>query len=530
MNILIVDDQSSIINGLMAGVHFRELGFDIVRSATSTREALEVFEQIPVDVLLTDIEMPGENGLVLNHRIKEKYPDTLRILLTSHADFSYAQESIKLACFDYLVQPVPYDEIEESLCRAAQQLRTNRQDKQLSLYGKLFKTNETELMDHTVLNLYSRMPQDVQASVQFLNQLGYPIRLNSTVQLLLVDVFSFRDAAAGAFSEKDIRAAFTPAFKQAHVCYPVFALNTINPLKQFVILLFSETGAGLPCTAEQCTLFFEQLCNLLGNKVACYVGTPLTCNNLRGEIKRIHTFVNDNINSTPGLYFTDAEQHPVEMPTTLPECVARWQTLLAGGHRSMLESEIYTYLEKSIPANHSKFRNLCELHQQLTQIFFSFFYDNNIDMHGIFTADYSYSDYMDSFKNIDTLKSATRFMLNAIETRQQKNQPQSDVEKAKNFIITNLSKVVSVKDVAEQVNLSAEYFTKLFKKETGQNIKDFIIQSKVSAAKDLLEHSNISVSMVALELGYDNFSHFTQIFKKHEALTPSEYRKRCTER
>lgn len=530
MNILIVDDQSSIINGLMAGVHFQELGFDIVRSATSTREALKIFEQLPIDVLLTDIEMPGENGLVLNHRVKEKYPDTLRILLTSHADFSYAQESVKLACFDYLVQPVPYDEIEESLRRAAQQLHTNLQNKQLSLYGKLFKTNKTELMDHTVLNLYSRIPQDVQASVQFLNQLGYPIHLNSTAQLILVDVFSFHDTSANTLSEKEIRAAFAPAFKEAHICYPVFSLNTINPHKQLVILLFSDTGAGLPCTAEQCTLFFEQLCKLLDNRIACYIGTPLTCINLRAEIKRIHTFINNNVNSTPGLYFTNSAQHPVEIPTTLPECVTRWQTLLAGGYRSMLESEIYAYLEKPTPDNHSNFRNLCELHQQLTQIFFNFFYDNNIDMHGIFTPDYSYSDYMDSFKNVDALKIATRFMLDAIERKQKQNQPQSDVEKAKNYIITNLSKVVSVKDVAEQVNLSAEYFTKLFKKDTGQNIKDFIIQSKVSAAKDLLEHSNISVSMVALELGYDNFSHFTQIFKKHESMTPSEYRKKCTGR
>ena len=68
-----------------------------------------------IDILMTDIEMPGENGLQLLHWVSENYPDIVCILLTSHADFSYAQESIKLGCFDYVVQPAPYQEIEDAL-------------------------------------------------------------------------------------------------------------------------------------------------------------------------------------------------------------------------------------------------------------------------------------------------------------------------------------------------------------------------------------------------------------------------------
>ena len=65
--------------------------------------------------------------------------------------------------------------------------------------------------------------------------------------------------------------------------------------------------------------------------------------------------------------------------------------------------------------------------------------------------------------------------------------------------------------MAEHINLSSEYFTRLFKKETGQNIKDYILQAKIDAARELLVRSEIPVSMIALEMGYDNFSHFTQI-------------------
>ena len=89
---------------------------------------------------------------------------------------------------------------------------------------------------------------------------------------------------------------------------------------------------------------------------------------------------------------------------------------------------------------------------------------------------------------------------------------------------------ILVTDVADQVNLSSEYFSRQFKKETGLSIKDYIIQAKVDAAKDLLARSDIPVSLIALEMGYDNFSHFTQIFKKICGVTPSDYRKDCRER
>ena len=104
------------------------------------------------------------------------------------------------------------------------------------------------------------------------------------------------------------------------------------------------------------------------------------------------------------------------------------------------------------------------------------------------------------------------------------------MEKAKAYISENYSQLLSVKEVAEHVHLNPEYFTRLFKKETGKNIKNYIVDCKMTLAKDLLATSNLPVSMVALEVGYTNFSHFTQIFKKIENMTPSEYRLRVTKK
>lgn len=96
MTLLLVDDQINVINGLMNGINYRKLEIDTVLPSTSVQEAKTLICENQIDILMTDIEMPGENGLQLLHWVSENYPDIVCILLTSHADFSYAQESINL--------------------------------------------------------------------------------------------------------------------------------------------------------------------------------------------------------------------------------------------------------------------------------------------------------------------------------------------------------------------------------------------------------------------------------------------------
>lgn len=99
------------------------------------------------------------------------------------------------------------------------------------------------------------------------------------------------------------------------------------------------------------------------------------------------------------------------------------------------------------------------------------------------------------------------------------------VRQAKAFIARNLNRNVPRADVAREVHLSEEYFSRLFSRYTGFTFKDYVLNEKLNLAKRLLRTSNLSISIVASKAGYDNYSHFSQIFKKHVGLTPQEYRK-----
>ncbi len=121
-HILIVDDEPLALRGITAGVNFQKLGFDLVCTASSSEEARQLFAQEHFDLLLCDIEMQGDSGLDLAQWVNDCHPGTVIIFLTAHADFSYAQDAVRLMAFRYLLKPISYTELEHILSEALQRL------------------------------------------------------------------------------------------------------------------------------------------------------------------------------------------------------------------------------------------------------------------------------------------------------------------------------------------------------------------------------------------------------------------------
>lgn len=118
MKLLIVDDQKTVAAGLLKLVDWESVGIDEAFGANSAQEAKEILKAHKIDVMLSDIEMPVENGLSLFRWVKNQGMDLKCIFLTAHAEFAYAKESISLGAFDYVVQPARYGEIKDAVRRA----------------------------------------------------------------------------------------------------------------------------------------------------------------------------------------------------------------------------------------------------------------------------------------------------------------------------------------------------------------------------------------------------------------------------
>ncbi|GLX68585.1 response regulator transcription factor [Paenibacillus glycanilyticus] len=104
IKVLLVEDEPLVRRGIRSMMPLGEYGMELIGEAASGEEALAVLERQPVDLVITDISMPGMNGLELIEVIKERFVHTRSVVLTCHQDFDYLQRALRLGAIDYLVK------------------------------------------------------------------------------------------------------------------------------------------------------------------------------------------------------------------------------------------------------------------------------------------------------------------------------------------------------------------------------------------------------------------------------------------
>lgn len=102
------------------------------------------------------------------------------------------------------------------------------------------------------------------------------------------------------------------------------------------------------------------------------------------------------------------------------------------------------------------------------------------------------------------------------------------VKATREYLESHYADDISLEDMAAQVNISPQYFSKLIKKTTGFNFIDWLSMLRVKKAKDLLTNTNLTVKEVCFMVGYKDPNYFSRIFKKRIGITPSEYVKTST--
>lgn len=113
--VLIADDEYMIIKGLERMIDWKGLGLSLVGTARHGRDALNLMEQEVVDIIITDINMPGMDGLSFIQAAKEVYPHIEFIFISGYQRFDYVKQGLTLGATDYLLKPVNKEELESSL-------------------------------------------------------------------------------------------------------------------------------------------------------------------------------------------------------------------------------------------------------------------------------------------------------------------------------------------------------------------------------------------------------------------------------
>ncbi|MCO5385145.1 MAG: helix-turn-helix domain-containing protein [Desulfosporosinus sp.] len=214
-----------------------------------------------------------------------------------------------------------------------------------------------------------------------------------------------------------------------------------------------------------------------------------------------------------------------DMPAALSSCLEEWELLLQNGEKIKLVNSVKDYLDKAKAAGTVNAGLLFALHHDLVQMTYKVLRSWEIQASALFVSENVRQLYRNASNSIfDLLKWINQFSEQAIELIRERSRGETLADKVKAYIAEHYSENISRQELANLLFVNSDYLSRIFNKEAGMQIPDYITQVRMEDAKRLL-HTDATVSDIAIRVGIDNFSYFSTVFKKYTGMTPMEYRR-----
>lgn len=162
LKLVIVDDEPILLKGLINTYDWENMGFEVVGSAQSGEQALEVIREKRPHVVLTDIRMKKISGLMVIEEIQKENINCLFVVLSAYRDFEYAQQACDLGAFAYLLKPIEDDKLHETMKSAWDTCMRQIQDEEkMGSWERLVKEDEDSFLQVVVQKyIQNRIPQE----------------------------------------------------------------------------------------------------------------------------------------------------------------------------------------------------------------------------------------------------------------------------------------------------------------------------------------------------------------------------------
>lgn len=520
--ILIVDDEPFIVNGLKLSVDWEKIGVSAVLTAHNARQAKEIFGSSKVDIMLCDIEMPEESGLELLAWVKEHSPSTESVFLTCHADFSFARQAIELGSSDYILKPVPPEKLEAVIQKIIDKIRKQNQ---LAEQSQSWVQQHPLFIDRFWLDLvHLVIPPGETAVRQAMNERKIPYDADMRVWPVLIHVQRWHKKLQPR-DEKILEYALKNAAEE--MIRELSAKAKVITLDRRKLLALIEIEPDPGIRSEQLQVMFEsfiQSCRpYFYCDISCYIGHVSPMHGIAKRTEQLLKLQTNNVayNNHVFMQGTASEQQSlIPMPD-----MKIWYVMLAKGSKSELISEAEQYLNALV--NHSGFDalSLSHFHQNFLQILYAFLQQKNIEARQLFQDSTSAELSRQALHSIPDMLHWVRYVTDkAIGQVQEIEQSHSVVEKARRYIDRHLDQELSREALAAQFYLNPDYMDRLFKKEAGMSMKEYLSNERLRVSEELLAKTDLPVTEIAMQVGYNSISAFTRLFKRHTDLNPSEYR------
>ena len=259
-----------------------------------------------------------------------------------------------------------------------------------------------------------------------------------------------------------------------------------------------------------------------------YIGSPVLVYRLSAEVRRLQAADRENVIQSGGVHLLDPPGGGANIPADKPARMdmAGLRELLAAGDAYRVIGRVKDYFS-ALPRAKITPQLLQDFQLDFTQLLYGSLSERQIEAHQLFSLPDVQTLYSRAGSSlIDTLKWVSFITQQVADAIQSSSRAQTITGRVKAYIDEHYAEHVSKAELGAMLYLNPDYLAKLFKKETGQALNDYIAQVRVNAAKAMLADESVPLTDVATRAGFDYYSYFSTTFKKAVGISPSDYRRK----
>ncbi len=522
MNILIVDDEARAIQAVQSGVNLEALGFAGVFTASNKAQAIECLNANAIDILLCDIEMPMGSGLELLEWVNENKGELCCIFMTCYAEFSYAQQAMHLGGFDYVLKPLDFGSLTGILRKARLVVIERRNQKDADSYNrkvagrqfwKDFFVGDIAANRESIRQYWQQQHIDFPLDGLFLPLLVSVKRWTRPVSAedRKLFLYALRNIADELFELPGTAREVVPFSKD--VALVVLTLQAEAP---------EEALAGL--LMDACHRLTGAAETYLRAVVHCTIGKAQEICRIPEQIELLQTIDFNNVVMKRDVLSLNTYQHLKQAYSN--EHSRAWAQLLALREYGKVREDIRSTLAGRVASGTIDRHFLGGLARDFDYMLYDYTTKNHFFLDEMTKDDVSRKLLEVSGESVEDFEACVNYVLERLEFHGRGSAGQrSPVQRVKQYVADGIDRELPMDDIAAHAQLNPDYLNRIFKKETGVAISQYVVQQKIEKAKWLLRHTGQPIGEIAAAVGYYNYSSFNRNFGKITGMSPQEYKK-----
>lgn len=531
--VVIIDDEPIIRKGIKNIINWKQLDCEVCAEASDGIKGIDFVREYLPEIILTDICMPGIDGLNMIKQVKSIVPNSKVIIITGYREFDYVHEAIRCGAFDFLLKPTRLEKLTEVLGSAVEGLNEQKiRHSEVDKFKLLFEQSIPLLKEKFLFDIVFEINNNEDEILEKMKL--FNIHINNFVFLVI---------------ENEFEENMDKTQYDKHL----YKFGIINSFEEIL--------------AEK---YKVHIIMLNSNRIGFIIQTSTQSQINLAEVVENSIYLHEMVNNTFGFAITIAVSTVgttiYELPEKLKECQYSLEYRSYLGNNSVIQySDLNSFF---------KYDDYSRLERYKKQLLEGIKAGNE----GIAKAcSESISDFISSNSiNINYLKNFYYSTLSAINNIrlsvlavdvEKKHEESKDIaglitlidesgntgelnlllqevalkiaskvnslnnksikvilRKAIDYINGHYAQPVTLNEVAEHTFVTTFYISRMFKKELGTSFVDYLNEIRVEKAKELLKDVKYKSYEVASLVGISDPHYFSRLFKKYSGVSPSEYR------